>query len=569
MAELQNSDYHPQPLSCFVIGASILPCLKCVQSLLDRGHKVHGFISLDSTLAQWSSEQNLPFLAINNECSSSDDDIIDFLSQHPFDYLFSIENYYILSEEILKLPRKGAINYHNSLLPKYAGCEVEYWAIVNREEIHGITWHFMSGRVDTGDIIKQVSCTISPTETAYSLNQKCDWAAVESFHQLIDELAELSGDRISTTKQNLQERTYYYFSKRPPMGCVFSWHLSAEDIDTFIRALTYISYENYVGTPKIVIENEFIIVSQVCLLNLKSGHPPGTIVKIQSHSLQIATKTNDILLRQVFTIDGEILPLSEFISKFSLFAGYQFSDLDATLGDRLTKSYKQALKQEDFWLTRLTQLQPTALTQNNVSNLDKNFPEYVVTHSSLPDEVLNVLENQYPQENLSDFLLSIFIIYVHIHQKIFDIELGYRDEKIQQEFQQLAGFFASHVPFCLKIDSQMTFRNLIMHVQKEVQTIREGKTYCRDIFFRYPKLGDRCQEKYQFPLIVERVQKLENLKSNADMTLFVPESGDGYAWGYVRGVFNLEVEEKISDRLNTIARQVIQNWDGEISKIIG
>jgi len=313
MEQLHRRHHNSKAFSCYVIGQEVLPCLECIQILLDRDCKIYGFISLDNELRQWSVKQNIPFLGINYD-RSSDRYLIEFLSQHSFDYLFSIENYYLLNEDVLKLPRKGAVNYHNSLLPRYAGCEVEHWAIANREKTHGITWHFMSKQVDAGDIIKQVFFEVSPIETAFSLNEKSDRAAVKSFSQLIDELAT---NRVSRVKQNLEERTYYAFSKRPPVGCVFSWNLCADEIDTFIRSLTYSCNRNYVGTPKIAIDNKFLIVPKIRILNFKSGVPAGTIVKIELKSIQIATQTNDVILTEILTIEGNKLPLTKAVSQFS------------------------------------------------------------------------------------------------------------------------------------------------------------------------------------------------------------------------------------------------------------
>ena len=79
------------------------------------------------------------------------------LEKTSFDFLFSIVNSQILFPSLLKLPREFAINFHDALLPKYAGVHATSWAIFNQEKTHGITWHVMSEIVDSGDILKQVS----------------------------------------------------------------------------------------------------------------------------------------------------------------------------------------------------------------------------------------------------------------------------------------------------------------------------------------------------------------------------------------------------------------------------
>jgi methionyl-tRNA formyltransferase len=107
---------------------------------------------------------------------------------------------------VLKLPRKAAINYHDSLLPKYAGTHATSWALMNGETVHGITWHLMTRIVDAGDILKQESFGIAEDETAITLNMKCYEAAINSFSQLV---SELESGGIIARKQDLDERTFF------------------------------------------------------------------------------------------------------------------------------------------------------------------------------------------------------------------------------------------------------------------------------------------------------------------------------------------------------------------------
>ncbi len=53
------------------------------------------------------------------------------------------------------------------------GMHATSWAILNQEKEHGITWHIATEKIDSGDILKQVSLSVSENETALSLNLKC------------------------------------------------------------------------------------------------------------------------------------------------------------------------------------------------------------------------------------------------------------------------------------------------------------------------------------------------------------------------------------------------------------
>ena len=118
--------------SCFMIGEGTLP-MQCAEILLDRKHTIYGFISSDVAVHDWAREKGIPYIDPKNK------DIVTFLSQHPFDYLFSIVNMSILPQRVLALPRRCAINFHDAPLPRYAGIYATSWAILQGERVYGVT----------------------------------------------------------------------------------------------------------------------------------------------------------------------------------------------------------------------------------------------------------------------------------------------------------------------------------------------------------------------------------------------------------------------------------------------
>ena len=74
--------------------------------------------------------------------------------------------------EVLELPRHGAVNVHDALLPRYAGFGAVNWAIRNGESVTGLTAHYMDAEFDTGPIITQRRVEIGPHDTAGRLLEK-------------------------------------------------------------------------------------------------------------------------------------------------------------------------------------------------------------------------------------------------------------------------------------------------------------------------------------------------------------------------------------------------------------
>ena len=137
----------------------------------------------------------------------------------------------ILPKDILDIPEKGCINVHGSLLPKYRGAAPIQWAILNGDEVTGITTMYMDVGMDTGDMILKKEIKIDENETTGEL-----W----------DRLADLGADALVETLEKIEKGT----AKREKQGNDFSiapmldksmskidWDKSAKDIKNLIRGL--------------------------------------------------------------------------------------------------------------------------------------------------------------------------------------------------------------------------------------------------------------------------------------------------------------------------------------------
>ena len=69
--------------------------------------------------------------------------------------IFVVVAFRLLPEVVWKMPPKGTINLHASLLPQYRGAAPINWAIINGEKETGATTFFLTHEIDTGKIILQ------------------------------------------------------------------------------------------------------------------------------------------------------------------------------------------------------------------------------------------------------------------------------------------------------------------------------------------------------------------------------------------------------------------------------
>ena len=75
----------------------------------------------------------------------------------------------ILPDEILALPKYGAVNVHASLLPKYRGAAPIQWAVLNGDRVTGVSIMYLAHDMDSGDIINTRETEIGEKETSGQL----------------------------------------------------------------------------------------------------------------------------------------------------------------------------------------------------------------------------------------------------------------------------------------------------------------------------------------------------------------------------------------------------------------
>ncbi|HCB63273.1 MAG: methionyl-tRNA formyltransferase [Bacteroidetes bacterium GWF2_43_63] len=78
----------------------------------------------------------------------------------------------MLPESVWRIPSKGTINLHASLLPQYRGAAPINWAIINGETQTGLSTFFINESIDTGDIIMQETTEISETDNFGTLHDR-------------------------------------------------------------------------------------------------------------------------------------------------------------------------------------------------------------------------------------------------------------------------------------------------------------------------------------------------------------------------------------------------------------
>jgi len=138
----------------------------------------------------------------------------------------------ILPRPVLEVPQFGIVNIHFSLLPKYRGPAPIQWAILNKENVTGVSLFLINEQIDTGDIIAQHKVSIAPGEYFCELRDRLIQVSIPL---LMETLIKLGKGEIRPVPQRSNEATIA--RRLIKEDGLIDWKMSAEDIWCRVRAL--------------------------------------------------------------------------------------------------------------------------------------------------------------------------------------------------------------------------------------------------------------------------------------------------------------------------------------------
>ena len=138
----------------------------------------------------------------------------------------------IIPNEILNLTKKGFINIHASLLPKWRGAAPIQRSIINLDKQTGISIMKINNKLDSGPICNSYKMDILNNENAEIISNKLSLLAAEKFLDNIDDILD---DKIEFKEQNHADATYANKIKKSE-GKI-NWNNKAENIIGKINGL--------------------------------------------------------------------------------------------------------------------------------------------------------------------------------------------------------------------------------------------------------------------------------------------------------------------------------------------
>lgn len=232
----------------------------------------------------------------------------------------------ILSREILEMPRYGCINIHASLLPRYRGASPIQYAILNGDDVTGVTIMQMADGIDTGDILTMKAIPVERTDTGGSLFAKLSALGAELLIKTLPKIA--SGDIIPVKQQ--EEDAVYVRMLTKDMGKI-DWEKDAIQLERLVRGMNpwpsaYCSLRGKslkVWKAEVIGEDlkEESVRTGLFKHSEEKEREPGEVVSVTKDSIHVQTGKGRLVLEEVQLEGKKRMPVRDFLLGYPIRPG--------------------------------------------------------------------------------------------------------------------------------------------------------------------------------------------------------------------------------------------------------
>lgn len=254
-------------------------------------------------IAEWARNMGLK-LHMPDDPNSGDS--IGMLSAMSPD-LYVLSAYgYILSRQLLGVPRLGGINIHPSLLPRYRGAAPIQRAIMAGEEKTGVTIFFMDEKIDHGDVIAQQEIVIDHDDDSSSLSGKLSRLGAQ---MIVDAIHKIESGNYRVLKQ---QGAVSLAPKIRKDELMVKWQGSAKTIYDRIRALA--------PSPgaRAHFRNSEITITKARLGNRKL---PAGLLTVENKRLYVGTGDGSLQLLEIKPEGRKTMSALDFINGYRIKEG--------------------------------------------------------------------------------------------------------------------------------------------------------------------------------------------------------------------------------------------------------
>ena len=203
----------------------------------------------------------------------------------------------IIPNEILSLTKKGFINIHASLLPKWRGAAPIQRSIMNLDKETGISIMQIINELDAGPVSDKYKISISDNDNFLTLSEKLSSLASEKLLENIDDILE---DKVTFYDQNNLEATYA--KKILKSEGKINWNETGEEIIGKINGLNPIPGAWFIYNGE-----------RYKILKAELGNKKGNPGIVSNDNLEVFCKSNSLKIVEIQREGKKLQKINEFL----------------------------------------------------------------------------------------------------------------------------------------------------------------------------------------------------------------------------------------------------------------
>lgn len=211
-----------------------------LQAVLDSGHEVVAVYSQpdrpsgrgrklrSGPVKQLAEDNGIP---VHQPVTLKDAEAQTVLAALQPDLMVVVAYGLLLPQAVLDIPRRGCVNLHASILPRWRGAAPIQRAILAGDHESGVCLMQMEAGLDSGPVLAEVRTPIAADETGGSLHDRLGQLAADLLAKHLDDLA---GGQLQPVIQDESQLTYAH--KLDKGEASIDWQQDAAVIERQVRA---------------------------------------------------------------------------------------------------------------------------------------------------------------------------------------------------------------------------------------------------------------------------------------------------------------------------------------------
>jgi methionyl-tRNA formyltransferase len=219
----------------------------------------------------------------------------------------------ILPAELLEIPRRGCLNIHTSLLPRWRGAAPIQWAILEGDSETGVSIMLMDVGLDTGPVIATTRTKVEDRDTGQTLHDRLARLGSELLLTVLPRWLE---GELSAQPQPAEGVTYA--RKLSKADGRIDWTRPAESIARQVRALN--------PWPVAFTTSPSGILKVWQASTVEGSGSPGEVLAVSGDRLIVAAGRGAVACEVLQREGRKKLPAREFLAGANLAAGDRLGD---------------------------------------------------------------------------------------------------------------------------------------------------------------------------------------------------------------------------------------------------